>query len=237
MRDVLLASMPSSGSDWLAKCFVDAHPHHTYWREFFSPLANWQHSAALEESLGDVLVGCADNLGRSMDHDDLHQLLAETWDMVPASFTKDVMLAAQLDAFAARFDTFILLRRLEDSFPPTRRRVIRWYECFAWQLDQTNPRLRRGSPAERACIGYRAMLDIMNRQAYDNNIPVLWWHDLQEKPYSWIRNVLSRITAVSYPDLMATLICNTRDSVPRPLDHMPQWSEALDRYQTTIACR
>jgi hypothetical protein len=178
----MLASMPSSGSDFVADALCKAHPHFSYWREFFSPICNLKHSSTLMR-LGDTLACTTENLCKTLPDETLEEIVASTWDTEAADFTKENYLAWNLRWFASQFRVLILLRRPEDTFPPTRHRVMRWYEHMAYSA-QLNGCLPASiakqcfSPMRKAICGHTVFIEKMLLQADELNLPVLWYDEL-----------------------------------------------------------
>lgn len=133
-RPVLLATIPSSGSSWIADCYVQAYPDRRCTREFFSATYNWRMAERIEEDCGDMMYTTVHLLACKLSVFRVRQLLEDTWKQASFDFTKECHLAWSLESFAEFFDCIVLVRPFEATFPPHRARVIRWYEHLFWSL-------------------------------------------------------------------------------------------------------
>lgn len=133
---LLLASVPSSGSDWLAKCFTDAVPElvtpavadpmrYGNVKEFFNPICN-QACGPVCRYFGCELTSCRDALTRELEADELQHVM-EQWPAA-ATFTKETFAVFQLPRLANRFQIVSLVRSTANTFPPKRLRVWSWYQ-------------------------------------------------------------------------------------------------------------
>jgi hypothetical protein len=177
----LLASLPSSGSDWFADCICKADPSLRYAREYFSPTCNLQHASRLEQVVGDTLAGSLSKLVTPASCSSVAQLLDDTWRRDNYNFTKENYLPFHLSEFQKWFDVVILLREFKHTFPPRRHRVMQWYEHFYVAMAQTNRVPTDNlSVTHRAAAGHYWMVKQYVDVAKRHNIPVIWWGDLQK---------------------------------------------------------
>jgi hypothetical protein len=182
-KGLVLASMPSSGSDWLAECMVKADPSLKYSREHFSPLCNLADSELLCRYMGDYLYGTTHNLSTELPSPHLSSILEGCWNGRGLNFTKENYLAFKLPAFAKQFGVVVLARRTEDTFPPNRQRVTAWYEhayhaAVAARLVSRDMQDRVRTPMDKAVVGHQLFLRRMLSDARALGLPILWWHDL-----------------------------------------------------------
>lgn len=224
---LLLASLPSSGSDWVASCMVDANPELRYSREFFCPTVNLPHSRELSAVLGDTLYSNVKNLCRPISAAELDHLLDSTWRQTNFNFSKENYLPFQLEAFAEKFDIVVLLRRFRDTFPPHRHRVMQWYEHFfgalitqkfiRWNVFEA----RHRNPMERAAIGHYFFAKQLKESAEQLGLKILWHHELMNLSAEELGG-----------DAFAKLIVETREEIPRPSgEYFELWKPALSLYR------
>ena len=178
----LLASMPSSGSDWLAKCICKANPSFVYAREYFSPICNPEIAERLSLCVGDTMASTYQKLTKTSDIQSIYALLDDTWRKSGFTFTKENYLAFQIYPFAEFFDIVILLRKFSDTFPPNRHRVMVWYEHFYASIsdDSVLKTVSVNSPMDRAAIGHYAFASKMLASAKAGSIPVCFYHTISD---------------------------------------------------------
>lgn len=183
---LLLASLPSSGSDWVACCIAESRPDLVYAREYFCPTVNWRNAADLEKFLGDTMYTNVSRLCRSISESEIETLLQSTWRKDGFSFTKENYVAYQLEAFANTFDIIVLVRKFEHTFPPHRHRVMQWYEHMYCALSIhgliDSLSIASKTPMERAAIGHYWFTRKLIEVGQALHEPVIWFHDLLSNP-------------------------------------------------------
>lgn len=133
-----LLSLPSCGTDWLAKAIVARNPSLVYYREFFNPICNLRHYNELASSFGCELYETVSHLAQPIASPtlgvDREPFIANayesTWLRESIQFTKENFSAFIADFYVERFTTFILYRPWEMCFPPSRLRVYSWYSAM-----------------------------------------------------------------------------------------------------------
>ena len=127
MRPKMLLAMPNSGSDLLIKCVLETLPGHTYFenKEFFNPICN----LPMTDQLRELKFGC-----ELYPENIWERLSPSTLDFIQQhvskySLWKDVFWFGKEYLFADQFDCCILVRGL-GMFPPSRLRVLQWYESI-----------------------------------------------------------------------------------------------------------
>lgn len=230
---LLLASLPSSGSDWIAEC-MRGSCHSIYWREFFCPTVNWKYSDRLMTSLGDTLYSTVPNLCRQFTENELDRLLEKTWRQEEYCFTKENYLAFQLSEFAKTFTVVILLRRFKDTFPPRRHRVMQWYEHFfgalrdEHKIDQWLDR-HAITPMNCAAIGHFLFVKQMKNAGTEIGSPIMWFHDLVDLDQIDLQNYVKDVPV--NPRRFAELIIESRNRKSRPGgQYADQWKDAFHLY-------
>src|ERR1700759_2119445 len=100
--DLLMQTLPNSGSTWLANLLARHLPGCRYSEEFFNPLRNPKYESILSRRFGCELISCYRNIAldgdRCIDDD-----IRNTWGMEGFSFTKEVFSPFKLEAFTRHF--------------------------------------------------------------------------------------------------------------------------------------
>jgi hypothetical protein len=173
---VCIVSMPSSGSDWFTGCLSSATGMSMYRKEFFNPLTNWSMAGLFAQCMPCELPQCLRHMytkpnamqsTQAIDSWKIsgHQLNKEVW-----SFTKPrIEWLVEVG-----FIVIALMRRTESTFPPTRARVLAWYNHLAkaegGDID--------GSPLEVATRQYSETLLKFNDACESLSVPVIWYEDV-----------------------------------------------------------
>lgn len=216
-RPVLLATIPSSGSSWIADCYEQAYPDRRCTREFFSATYNWKLAERLEQDVGDMMYATIPLLTAGLSVERVWKLLDDTWDQFGFEFTKECHLAWSLESFSVFFDCIVLVRPFEATFPPNRARVIRWYEHLYWSLFM-NKRLDAFSieqgktPTTRAAIAHYFATRRLCQAAKNIGTKVVISEELEfPSQYQEV-------------ELIAKA---THRPVARPVEHLECWSRAI----------
>jgi hypothetical protein len=233
MDGLLLAALPSGGSDWVAQCLLEADDSLVYFREYFCPYVNWQDAEQLENVVGDTMFCNTKRMGQNTTTEKVNQLLDGTWRKTGYTFTKENYIAFQLEQFAQFFTTVVLVRSFNDTFPPSRRRVIGWYEHF-YAAMLVNDRLtkeviRMGTtPTNRAAIGHWCFTQQLKWTAKRLSLPLLDF------------SVLARASDVELFDhtqgvavdrqRFVDAVMRTRSPKMRFPEHDAQWRDAVKVY-------
>ncbi len=180
-KKLLLASIPSAGSDWLAQCFTDAVPElvtpamasdrYKDVKEFFNPICN-HVSPLVSQYFGCELPSTVRNLTRRLAWNERCDLM-EFWPQ-EATFTKETFAVYQVGSLSASFDVVKLIRSAEHTFPPKRLRVWAWYQAIGQGLGMKsfNPRLWQAEAIAAHAV-YSTMLD-----DFGSSRPSLRWEKL-----------------------------------------------------------
>ena len=228
---LILASLPSSGSDWFAQALCASDPALIYAREYFCPFVNWEQAERLERTLGDTLLRNSERLTQGITATALSELVEDTWKRSGATFTKENYIPFQVETFAERFRVIILLREFRLTFPPNRRRVLLWYEHFgqalisAGRLDSFCESHAK-TPMNRAALGHYWFSRRYMDAARTIGCPVVWFGQLMNMTEQEITD------AVAMPGInaeqLARQVVLTRKPIARPEEHMPQWAAAYE---------
>jgi hypothetical protein len=178
---IALISLPSSGSTWLAKCFIkafglDAPNDDNY--EFFQPLRTQKYSKELSRCCGLETVSQFRKIViPPLDYkpEIFEEVYQATWEQEPYNFCKEVWSFAKLHLFNQHFRCVCLTRSAEETFPPNRLRVYGWYDAIwnAYRITGTTPRSEWCDHVAKAAEAHKWATDNMLRDAAELDIPVL----------------------------------------------------------------
>lgn len=182
---LLLASVPSSGSDWLAKCFVEAVPElvtpavadpmrYGQVKEFFNPICN-QKCGPVADYFGCELHSSMGKLTRSLEHEELEHVMCH-WPE-NATFTKETFAVFQLPRLASRFQIVSLVRSTSNTFPPNRLRVWSWYQNIGLALG--SPLMEKVGVRAHAMAAHVAYCEVLKSLS---PTPTLEWERLMWQP-------------------------------------------------------
>lgn len=176
MKPLMILAMPSSGSDWLAKCMVDTYGLSYFQKEFFNPLTN----QPMADDLIAARFGCELTSCHKLIHQRPDPVRAETLyrRFVSAGYGlgKEVWAMGKVDWFAERFRCLVLTRKFSSMFPPGRLRVHQWYESVACDHLRTDPNRLKFS--DRVRYGHELMYSTLKSEAIDSDIPAVDYDEL-----------------------------------------------------------
>jgi hypothetical protein len=229
---VLLAALPSGGSDWVASCIQRANPFLIYAREFFCPMCNWQHSQRLEQTVGDTLHNNTLKMIEPISRLEVESLLNDTWRTTDYCFTKENYLAFQLEPFSYFFDIVVLVRSFEDTFPPNRRRVMSWYEHFFCSIVSSkkakDAQYLGTTPMNRAAIGHFLWANQLKAMAAKLGLPILDFGTLMHGDQDQISLMLDDVPFS--PQCFTDAVLESRKEIERPQEFAEQWKDAFALY-------
>lgn len=233
-RPAILASLPSSGSTWVARSMAEGSDHR-YAYEFFCPIVNLKYAAKLERVLGDTLYGSVDRLcAEPIAADELRELLRETWDLEDYTFTKELYIGWHLDAFlACGFEIVVMRRPFRLTFPPSRRRVIRWYDAFYWSLVRNNriePEHAKRGPTVRAAVAHYHFNKRLRTEAERLGLGIMRYEVLTSPDRDWAYEELKALPSSFDRDAVFEAMNRSREPVDRDSSFMAHWEEAIDVY-------
>jgi hypothetical protein len=172
MNNLLIAAVPSCGSDWFAECVRDASSH-SYYREFFNPMTNWRLADTIGAEFGCESPLYIDNILTASSEESLQRIVSETWASSGLTMTKENWSHRKLWYLKDHFHVVCFARRAEDSLPPTRARVVCWMHGLARTLGVAGS----GFVAD-AISGYTAWVGELVKTAESLYLPMVWWHDV-----------------------------------------------------------
>lgn len=213
MSDLLMLTLPNSGSTWFAATLAKHIEGCRYYdKEFFNPVCNIKHERVLSRQFGSELVSCYRNIARYGDAN-IHDDIAQTWGREPYTFTKECQSPFKLPVFSQHFSCFAFLRRAENTFPPGRLRVWSFYE-HAWHaLREEGHRCVANTLEGRAREAHDIQMTAIIDSAKRLGVPIIWWEDLFADP-AGVTKTLQHVCDVSNAltdDIAATAARRTRE--------------------------
>lgn len=180
--NAFMLSLPNSGSSWLGEmighCLTDGG---AYYRGYFNPATCPQeHELRIGEHFGDELLAYYKNIalpaGPGFD-----ELIRETWFAQDRfTFTKDVLNPLKLEGLSRHFRCFVLHRSEASSWPPSRSRVLSFYE-HAWHaMVEAGFELGERTLHARALEARRVLTEALHGQAHRLGVPILDYDEIME---------------------------------------------------------
>jgi hypothetical protein len=176
-RDILMLTLPNSGSTWFGNVLANHIPGCGYSPEFFNPLRNPKYEAILSRQFGCELLSCYRNIvaeGDAAIDDDIRR----SWGAEQFRFTKEVFSPFKLEAFSRHFRCFVFLRPAEQSFPPARLRIWSFYEHAWFALRDSGVPLSAETTRERAREAHEVLTARILEDAERLRIPIIAFDDL-----------------------------------------------------------
>jgi len=199
----MIVSIPNSGTDWLASIIEKWGSGLRYYRkEFFNPICNPRYGQQLELGFGCELVSCYRNIGvRSADQvKTLDDVYRRTWMRENWNFDKENFSAFKVPWLAEHFELVFLYRSYDSMFPPSRLRVLAWYDAIYNALADADMAIRsKIGLRERARVAHSLCWDEMIPQARRLGAPILDYNRfctgnlpavLRELDQGWLGKVL-----------------------------------------------
>jgi hypothetical protein len=181
-KKLLLAAMPSSGSDWFASCILkssDRLVSHPTAKEPLNPICNLQHFDALARVFGCEAEPAIANIAANPSKQLVDEAIAIA---IPpeVNFIKEVWVGYQLPQLQRHFEIITLTRSLSNTFPPSRIRVYAWYLALARSIELNSGRMLPTAMHERVA---RAFLLYYSRLRYGWPTTLSWEFLMQaERP-------------------------------------------------------
>jgi len=224
-RQLLMLTQPSSGSSWLCDCMAKAlnGGPEGYYREFFNPaLCPRDLEPIFSSYFASELVPTHENVLRFAGGKDGEAIraclrLASRWGV---AFTKVTMQPFLAKTFAEEFDVFVLLRREEETFPPSRGRVYSFYnqiyQAYNKAYVSDDPWSVSLSLDRRCRDAHQWMRRSLLEQAEELSLPVLHYETMMGQANS-VRHVLQQEPFLSHLDVETAVseILKTRSAQPR----------------------
>jgi hypothetical protein len=212
-KPLLLMTLPSSGSTWLADVIVTrlgllAHQKSA---EFFQPLTNLELYEPLSRCFGSENPSCMNNIMKMPRSDDFEKAVAE-FKKRGYTFCKEVFQFFHTPLFVRHFDVFFLRRSAERTFPPSRLRVLSWYDAIATSIEnnignrfsKTNL-LARSIESHRWCWEY-----LIAGYAESYGLPILEYEAISEGPEAVVRMEVEKVFSGDDLDAVVRGILDSR---------------------------
>ena len=148
MKPKMILAMPSSGSDLLVSCIQKSTGFSYFQKEFFNPITNLPMcDELLDMGFGCETVAGSKNLWRPPTTSAERLGINSKWEY---QLWKEVFWFGKFDFFDRHFDCILLHRTMEDMFPPSRLRVLQWYDSLSHIVTA-----EKGKFLQRVTIGYQ----------------------------------------------------------------------------------
>lgn len=212
---LLMLSMPNSGSNWLSKTIAEALDRR-FFLEYFNPLINIQRENQLSVAFGGVTVSYYEQIARASDPL-VDKVIEETWmsESPRFDFTKEVYSPRKLASFARYFNCFVMLRSLEQSFPPRRVQIWAYYEHI-WhaflEMDMVDGETK--GTIDRCHEAFHLMQACIRADASALGIPVIEYQQLFG-PTREIADVMQQMFSHEHAWRVALALVDSRRSIPR----------------------
>jgi hypothetical protein len=244
-RPYALLSLPSSGSDWLARVICGGIDATMTSKELFNPMCNLENYDTLIKCFGCESSQGIKQIARKLDQK-LWEQMSEAMEKVGPitdGVIKDNFSFNRMSWYCNRFKTFALVRSFRETFPPNRLRVLQWYDAiyesiFTAGAEDSDPlviwaRDERQFPNwgifERAMFGWFLSLRKLLADAQRNGVPVLLYDRLMwlsdDRLHLYVKDKLGKLFPEPNIICIASGIQSTRQPrvVPEQLDK--QWSK------------
>lgn len=171
--------MPNSGSDWFARNLAMVTGWSYYDKEWFNPITNLEFNGPLREAGFKCEIdftGPIDTTKRGPLKEEFcrrYQLGKEVW------------MLDNIHWFLSEFDCIILLRSLSSTFPPSRLRVIQWYDQIASYLACPHEDL-----CSRVAYAHRVYRRAIEGYAPEYLRPVINYDDLKFNAHGALEHLL-----------------------------------------------
>jgi hypothetical protein len=225
-KPMMLLSLPNSGSDWFAKCFLSDEKI-KYFREFFNPIVNPNFENQLIECFGCELPGTIEMIAAPHSKENLMRLVQQTWKTTNYNFTKENYSTFKIDFFHQIFQCFILRRKLELCLPGFKReQVMTWY-CSLFQslkhnlhhlesLDKnlyniSKTAIQKANTINKQQVAAHVIYDLHQmKQAKKFNIIVFEYDELMTASFDELENKIKTIDNILNSSYITEMIIKTR---------------------------
>lgn len=195
-KQLMLLSLPNSGSDWFARTVCAANPDVKYFREYFNPITNVRHLDLLATEFGCEMASTMGNIV-TFNKERAEKVYQETWGKTDFNFTKENYSAFKVEFWTQKFTCFAMTRDVEYSFPASRRGLITTiydsiYQAMLSNMEHLPTTTRRQMLITENTVEALTNKIIMAYVIYKNalienckkyNVPVLKWENLMGDKY------------------------------------------------------
>lgn len=219
--DLILLSLPNMGTDWLAEKYAQHNPSLKYFREFFNPITNQEYLDVLGTAFGSEMVSNHKNIADP--NVPIEEVFQATWMKTNHNFTKENYSPFRLEFFSKEFKCFVLLRKTELVFPPSRWEVVAWYDAIWNSLtaNKTNlePQIAKlvdfserhaNTVNKRIVAACEICTQKITTDAKKFNIPVIHYESLMLMSKAELKEYIKGLPGVSDPNHLSELIVTSR---------------------------
>jgi hypothetical protein len=209
VKKLLIAAMPSSGSDWFASCILkstDQLISHPTAKEPLNPICNLEHFDTLAKVFGCEAEPAIEPIAACPTQEQVEEAISIA--LPPeVNFIKEVWVGYQLPQLAEHFQIITLTRSSINTFPPSRVRVYSWYLALAKSIEiNRNLRLSQ-SMRQRVSQAH----ELYRAQLLTHSL-TLSWEFLMEANRSQLESRFDQVLLSQHLDCgqLAELIISTR---------------------------
>lgn len=207
-RPKLILSMPSSGSDFFARSVAEATDWSYYDKEWFNPICNLKHFDELQQDgFFCESPSCQDNMYDTVHSRRMYWKFLDTGHKL----NKEVFNFAKWRWFSQRFDIVCLVRTKQTMFPPSRLRVLQWYESICTAVSPYD--VHTNTFLERVDKGYNIAINYLMRP----EVPMIWYEDLM-KDEPDVRPIATWLGGESVVSNLVDVLKKNRKSDQKPLE-------------------
>ncbi len=208
-RPLLMLSLPSSGTKWVANQIAMLDRISYYGREFFNPIVNAEEFVWMKEHFGCELPMCMWNMVRPLPRS-IVKYSAERFAEFGFNFAKENFHFFHAEQLKEEFDIFFYKRSAENTFPPTRLRVYAWYDAMATVVDtHLDTDITKSSLYERAVETHSVWWLYGERIAKKNGFPIIYFEELMSN-HSVVVNALRKVFSAEDSERIAEFVVATR---------------------------
>lgn len=214
MPNLMLFSLPNTGSDWLAENIAACYAG-KYRREYFNPVCNLEIEPLLAKCFG-----CEgkyyENIASPVVLDDVYN---NTFAKSQFTFMKENFSQYKVDFFVKRFQCFILYRKPEHTFPYSRKEVGYWLDCMHQSLYSNYSTLEEdvqkllkfcdnhmSSIEEMRISTYVIYYYVLFKKSFIYDLPIIQYEDLLEGDIVELADLLKFLPDTNAQELAVKII-------------------------------
>lgn len=229
----MLLGLPNTGTDWFSEQICAANPNLRYYREFFNPICNPNHSNALSQIFGCELPNTIEQIARPCAWEKYKDIVQQTWSQRNINFTKENYSIWKIHYHHQLFNCFVLHRELDFCLPAKTRRVDdvnSWYMAIYTsavknieflqkdilplvEFAQNHADTVNKKVVSAYFIGYRQTLNT----AAELNLPIIEYEKLMTLDLEKLQSYLKQLT-VADPVKLAQRIIGSRRPRTKTID-------------------
>lgn len=191
MNQIMILSMPNSGSDWLAESICESQDDRKYFREFFNPATNNLYCDILLNEFGCEYTKMNKNIIAFNDKraEDIYN---KTWKNECYNLAKENYSFSKMSFYKKHFNCFVFVRDVKNSLPAKRNvEVNGWYLAIYYSLLENKNILpflfqnkiddftkRETRLIEKVVFSYSIYNQYIIYLAIKNSIPIVRYEDI-----------------------------------------------------------